>query len=73
MVLDNLIVNDTNGFLIEKHSTKAISELFERLCANKIVLQSIGIERRKLASEYTWESYRNNFTKFMLEVVNTNL
>jgi glycosyltransferase involved in cell wall biosynthesis len=72
VVLDNLIVHDINGFLIEKHSSISISELFERLYSNKKIMPAIGEQGRRLALEFTWNTYRQEFTKFMLDVRNIN-
>lgn len=73
VVLDEIIVNEKNGFLIEKHSVEAISNLLEKVFADKKNLVDVGIEGCKLASNFTWTVYQKQMYEFICQVIDSDL
>jgi glycosyltransferase involved in cell wall biosynthesis len=68
VVLDDIIVNNSNGYVIDKFSSTSISQLLERLCDDKDGMSYVGRNGRELALKYTWNQYREEFVKFVLEI-----
>lgn len=68
VVLDDIVINNTNGYIIDKFSSTSISQLLERLCDDKDGMVHVGRNGSELASKYTWNQYREEFVKFVFEI-----
>ena len=71
VVLDGVITHNVDGYVFDRYSSASISHLLERLCDDKVGLSNVGRKGRELALKYTWDQYREDFTRFILEISNS--
>lgn len=63
----DIVIDGYNGFVIKAKDEEAIKEKIMYFYNNREKIEEIGLNARKTAEKYTWELYRENVVKAILE------
>ena len=68
VVLDDIVEDKFNGYILEKHSSDSIAMILEHVYNFPIEAKQVGLNGKQLASEFTWENYSSEFLRVLSNV-----
>ena len=70
VVLDDILQDQVNGYLLEKYSTDSVAKILEKVFKDWTDAINVGLKGKELAKDFTWEIYAKEFLTALLKVAN---
>ena len=67
--VNDVVIENENGWILEEISTNSIIQSLNYINSIRHRIPEMGIRARKTAEQYSWDYYKNNMQKAILQIL----
>ena len=67
--VNDVVIENENGWILEEISTNSIIQSLNYINSIRHRFPEMGIRARKTAEQYSWDYYKNNMQKAILQIL----